>query len=104
LELETLVGDLEQLRRDSGFARASFVGHSLGAVITAAYALKYPELVKALCLLAAPAAQTQQDRQASAALLANFNQDLPGNYIQVLESLENPSERAGICVSHYPQS
>ena len=72
LELATLVSDLEQVRRDLGFARASFVGHSLGAVITAAYALKYPEHVGGLCLLAAPAARSPQDRQAAAALLANL--------------------------------
>ena len=72
LELETLVGDLEQVRRDLKCARATFVGHSLGAAITAAYALKYPEHVETLCLLAAPAARSQQGRQAAAALLENL--------------------------------
>ena len=33
-----------------------------------------------------------------------LRQNLAGNYIQVLESLEDPRERAGICVSNYPQS
>jgi hypothetical protein len=33
-----------------------------------------------------------------------LRQNLAGNYIQVLESLENPRERAGFCVSNYPQS
>ena len=42
------------------------------ALITAAYASKYPEHVEALCLLAVPAARSQQDRQAAAALLANL--------------------------------
>jgi hypothetical protein len=33
-----------------------------------------------------------------------FCQNLAGNHIQILESLEDPRERAGVCVSHHPQS
>ncbi len=72
LEFEVLVDDLEQVRQALGLARAAFAGHSLGAIIAAAYALKYPERVTALCLLAAPANRKAPDRLASAALLDNL--------------------------------
>ncbi|MBN8942008.1 MAG: alpha/beta hydrolase [Rhizobiales bacterium] len=69
LDIEAFVEDLETLRRELGFARAAFVGHSLGAVIAAAYALKHPDRVTALGLLAAPAARTAADRLAADALI-----------------------------------
>ncbi|MGL4285557.1 MAG: alpha/beta fold hydrolase, partial [Phreatobacter sp.] len=69
LELDAFVEDLETVRRQFGFARAAIVGHSLGAVIAAAYALKYPDRVTALGLLAAPAARSAADRQAADALI-----------------------------------
>lgn len=69
LDIEAFVEDLEHLRGELGLGRAAFVGHSLGAVIAAAYALKYPNRVTALGLLAAPAARTAADRQAADALI-----------------------------------
>jgi hypothetical protein len=33
-----------------------------------------------------------------------LRQNLPGNGIQVLESLENSRERPGVCVSDHPQA
>lgn len=72
LDLEIFVEDLEALRNEVGLARAAFIGHSFGAVIAAAYALKYPGRVAALGLLAAPAARSAADRQAADRLIASL--------------------------------
>ena len=49
-DLEDVVEDLELLRHTTGFKTAFFAGHSLGGMIVSAYALKYPDHVKAIGL------------------------------------------------------
>ena len=61
--LNDLVHDLENLRERLGFKKAFFVGHSLGGMIAPAYALKYPEHVKALGLLSTAAGRTKEDKK-----------------------------------------
>ena len=61
-DLEDLVEDLELLRHTTGFKTAFFAGHSLGGMIAPAYALKYPDHVKAIGLLSTAAGRTQEDR------------------------------------------
>ena len=59
-DLEDLVEDLELLRHTTGFKTAFFAGHSLGGMIVPAYALKYPDHVKAIGLLSIAAGRTQE--------------------------------------------
>ena len=61
-DLEDLVEDLELLRHTTGFKTAFFAGHSLGGMIAPAYALKYPDHVKAIGLLSTAAGRTQEDK------------------------------------------
>ena len=61
-DLEDLVEDLELLRHTTGFKTAFFAGHSLGGMIVPAYALKYPDHVKAIGLLSTAAGRTQEDK------------------------------------------
>jgi 3-oxoadipate enol-lactonase len=78
LTLIALVEELESLRRELKFERMSLVGHSLGALVTAAYAVSYPEHLTALALLAAPAARTPAEIRAGADLVARVkSQGLP---------------------------
>jgi 3-oxoadipate enol-lactonase len=51
------------------------VGHSLGALIAAAYCRKHPQRVRAQALLAAPAGRTEADRAAGARLIESFRRD-----------------------------
>ena len=60
--LEDLVEDLELLRHYTGFKSAFFAGHSLGGMIAPAYALKYPDHVKALGLLSTAAGRSTEDK------------------------------------------
>ena len=62
-DLEDLVLDLENLRDRLDFKKAIFVGHSLGGMIAPAYALKYPDHVKALGLLSTAAGRTKEDSE-----------------------------------------
>jgi len=61
-DLEDLVEDLELLRHTTGFKIAFFAGHSLGGMIAPAYALKYPDHVKAIGLLSTAAGRTKEDK------------------------------------------
>jgi len=60
--LEDLVEDLEFIRRSIGIESAFFAGHSLGGMIVPAYALKYPDHVKAIGLLSTAAGRTKEDK------------------------------------------
>lgn len=57
--LDELVADLERVRQRAGIDRAHIAGHSLGGMIAAAYALKYPDRVLSLGLLSTPAFRTK---------------------------------------------
>ncbi len=75
LTVDTLIDDLEQLRRTLGLEEMRLVGHSLGAFVVAGYAVKHPSRVRALALLAAPAGRSEADLQASAQLIAAMKTD-----------------------------
>lgn len=68
-----LVDDLEDVRKRFGLERFRLVGHSLGAMIAASYALENADRLKGLCLLAMPAGRTQRDRAAGKALIDEVN-------------------------------
>ncbi|MFO1169708.1 MAG: alpha/beta hydrolase [Hyphomicrobiaceae bacterium] len=70
--LDIFVDDLERVRTDLKLDRIRLVGHSLGAFIAAAYAVRFPERVTALALLAAPADRSDADRAAGAALITRL--------------------------------
>ena len=70
--LNDLVHDLENLRERLGFKKAFFVGHSLGGMIAPAYALKYPEHVKALGLLSTAAGRTKEDKNKVLAIVKSM--------------------------------
>lgn len=69
LTLDMLVEDLEAVRVASGIERAFIVGHSLGSFIAAAYALRYPNCVDRLCLMATPVRRADAERASTAALI-----------------------------------
>ena len=71
-DLNDLVLDLEHLRERLGFEKAIFVGHSLGGMIAPAYALKYPDHVKALGLLSTAAGRTTEDREKVLAVIKSM--------------------------------
>jgi 3-oxoadipate enol-lactonase len=60
--LDDLVDDLENLRARLELESAHVVGHSLGGMIAAAYARRYPNRVMTLCLMATPAGRTAEDK------------------------------------------
>ncbi|GEM_PF-6129030 len=68
-ELDALVADLERLRNRLGLERVDLVAHSLGGIITTAYARQYPERVRSLSLLATPAFRTAQAMERAVALV-----------------------------------
>ncbi|GEM48120.1 alpha/beta fold hydrolase [Deinococcus cellulosilyticus] len=51
LSLDAHVEDVENIRKQYGWDKFSFVAHSSGAQIALAYALKYPHFVKSIALL-----------------------------------------------------
>ncbi len=51
--LDQAVDDLEKLRKKLGYEKWSVLGHSFGGLLAQAYALKYPDKVKGLVLVAA---------------------------------------------------
>ena len=57
-----MVEDLEFIRQSTGIESAFFAGHSLGGMIVPAYALKYPDHVKAIGLLSTAAGRTKEDK------------------------------------------
>ncbi len=59
--LDELVDDLERVRVRCGVESAHIAGHSLGGMIGPAYALKFPDRVKALALLSTAAFRTEDD-------------------------------------------
>lgn len=67
--LECLLDDLDSVRTRFGLDRFRLVGHSLGAMIAAAYAIENPERISGLCLLAMPAGRMAADRAAGAAIV-----------------------------------
>lgn len=50
LSVETLVQDLENLRKTLGLEKMSLLGHSWGTIIAARYAIAHPEFVQKLIL------------------------------------------------------
>ena len=71
-DLNDLVLDLENLRERLDFKKAIFVGHSLGGMIAPAYALKYPDHVKALGLISTAAGRTKEDREKVLAIIKSM--------------------------------
>ncbi|MBH64117.1 MAG: alpha/beta hydrolase [Alphaproteobacteria bacterium] len=59
--LDDLVDDLEALGVIFEAQSAHFIGHSLGGMIVAAYAQRFPKRVRTLCLMATPAGRTAED-------------------------------------------
>ena len=68
-ELDALVADLERLRDRLELERIDLVAHSLGGIVTTAYARQYPERVRSLSLLATPAFRTAQAMERAVALV-----------------------------------
>ena len=60
--LDSLVLDLERLREKTNIEKAHFVGHSLGGMISPAYARKYPDRVLSVGMLSTVAARSDDDR------------------------------------------
>ena len=61
--LDSLVLDLERLREKTKIEKAHFVGHSLGGMISPAYARKYPDRVLSVGMLSTVAARSDDDRK-----------------------------------------
>ena len=59
--LEELVLDLERIREKTKFEKAHFAGHSLGGMISPAYALKFPEHTISVGLLSTVAGRSEED-------------------------------------------
>jgi pimeloyl-ACP methyl ester carboxylesterase len=83
--IDVLVDDLERLRSALALEELRIVGHSLGALIAAAYSLKHPRRVRSQALLAAPAGRTQADRDAGANLIDSLRRD---GVMRVMSSLQ----------------
>lgn len=60
--LDDLVDDLEEIRDRMALEAVHIVGHSLGSMISAAYAHRYPNRVITLTLMATPAGRTAEER------------------------------------------
>ncbi|WOV90270.1 MAG: alpha/beta fold hydrolase [Candidatus Zeuxoniibacter abyssi] len=60
--LEDLAADLENLRKKIGEKKIHIAGHSLGAMIGAAYARDYPQRVYSLSLISTAACRSVKDR------------------------------------------
>ena len=61
--LDSLVLDLERLREKTNIEKAHFVGHSLGGMISPAYARKYPHRVLSVGMLSTVAGRSEDDRK-----------------------------------------
>ena len=61
--LDSLVSDLERLREKTNIEKAHFVGHSLGGMISPAYARKYPHRVLSVGMLSTVAGRSEDDRK-----------------------------------------
>ncbi|NKB88630.1 MAG: alpha/beta fold hydrolase [Acidobacteria bacterium] len=71
---DKLAADLEVQRQGLGVEKAIRVGHSHGALLALAYAIKYPDRVAALVLLA-PSVDAPGTNRESAAVLEEFRGD-----------------------------
>ncbi|WP_081649626.1 alpha/beta fold hydrolase [Fodinicurvata sediminis] len=72
--LDLLINDLEELRSHLELDRFYLVGHSLGALVAAEYAYRFPERIEKLCMIAAPAARNDSARSAGESLLAQLKE------------------------------
>ena len=61
--LDSLVLDLERLREKTNIEKAHFVGHSLGGMISPAYARKYPHRVLSVGMISTVAGRSEDDRK-----------------------------------------
>ena len=59
--LDDLVLDLERIREKTKIETAHFFGHSLGGMISPAYAIKYPDRVLSVGLLSTVAGRSDED-------------------------------------------
>jgi pimeloyl-ACP methyl ester carboxylesterase len=71
-EISDFVTDLYHLRKELDLSPMILVGQSFGAYIAAAYAARFPENVRGLLLIAAPADRSAADREAARQLVARF--------------------------------
>ncbi len=70
--LDALVDDLEQLRQHLGLDQAGFVGHSLGAMIAARYAKRYPQHCTLTGLVSTAAGREADDTERLETLIAKM--------------------------------
>ena len=70
--LESLVDDMEALRRKLGIQKIHIVGHSLGGMIGPAYALSFPENVVSISILSSAAFRTMDDKSKVNAVLQSM--------------------------------
>ena len=68
--LDSLVTDLEALRKRLGHEQIHVIGHSLGGMIGPAYARAHPERVCSVGLLSTAAGRSDEDRTKLLALIA----------------------------------
>ncbi len=73
--LDALVDDLEQLRKHLGLDRAGFVGHSLGAMIAARYAHRYPQHGTLIGLVSTAAGREADDSERLESLIARLKSE-----------------------------
>jgi pimeloyl-ACP methyl ester carboxylesterase len=95
--IDVLVADLERLRAELALDRMRVVGHSLGALIAAAYGLKHRRRVRAQALLAAPAGRTEADKEAGAKLIESLKRD---GVARVMASLQHGWYNADFIAAH----
>ncbi|WP_274423914.1 alpha/beta fold hydrolase [Chelativorans sp. YIM 93263] len=81
LTLDLLVDDLEQLRNELSLRECFLVGHSLGALIAAEYAYRFPDRVRKLCMIAAPARRDEKAKSAGKQLLRQLSADGVGKVL-----------------------
>lgn len=83
-QLDSLVDDLEALRKRLGIEKAHFAGHSLGGMIGPAYARRYPERVISLGLYSTAAFRTEEDSRKVKAVVAAMRERGIGRVLDTL--------------------
>ncbi len=73
--LQDFVADVEILRREAGAQKIHIAGHSLGAMIAAAYARNFPKRVLSLSLLSTAAGRSDEDSKKVLAVVEKMEKE-----------------------------
>lgn len=73
--LETMVEDLEELRKELNLGKMNLVGQSWGAIIAINYILKYPQKVKKLILLEPAPGSSEYIQQVQQTILKRLSKE-----------------------------